>query len=131
MLSISIAEVDRVKFIQNICILGHDDKVNGVPVHRIPSRYLDNELRRAIKALGMRKVDFDYRWDAEIYVVSDLLAWRFKIANFALKVYWGAIKWLYDNARFFKMIPQGEQFSWQYFTPYCWWENLARKNLRR
>lgn len=130
MIEVSIDEIDGVRFYKNIRVLEADDKVNGVPVHNILRHWsLDGEFIRAIKALGMRKIGIDYYRDADLYVTSNLFAWQFKVNGLALKVYWVVVKWLYNNARFFKMIPPEERFSWRYFTPYCWYRAIKAKRI--
>lgn len=130
MIEVTVDKIDGVRFLKDVHILEEDDKFNGVPVHYVFHRWhVDNEFLRAIKALGMKRAGYDYTRDADLYVRSDFLLWRFKVNSLLLKVYWRIVWWLYDNARFFKRIPEAEMFSWRYFTPYCWYQAIKAKRI--
>ena len=128
MIETTISEVDGVRFYKNIKILEPDDTIGGFPVHYIPNRIADCDIEfmRAIKALCLKRVGVVFSMDAGQYAQSPMPFLAIKVAQFAIKTYWASIRWLYDNARFFKQIPVGECFSWRYFTPYAWYKKLGR-----
>ena len=120
--------IDGITFYKDIKILEPDDTIGGLPVHRISDRVImrDDELMRAIKALGLKRVGRDIRhWGGcELYAQFPSPFIPIKVIQFTLRVYWAVIRWLYDNARVFKQIPVGECFSWRYFTPYVWYKKI-------
>ena len=131
MIETTIRTIEGVQFIENIRILESDDKLHGVPVHRINSRVLENdELMRTIKAKGLREVGYDCERDEALYAQFPVNFFKAIILNTLFAEYWAIVRWLYDNARVFKQIPPGTMFSWRYFTPYCWCLKLRGKNGR-
>lgn len=121
MIEITTSEVDGVRFYKGIRILEPDDRIGGFPIHFIPDVAVrDPELMRAIKVLGLKRVGRDLPSLSELYAQFPRAYIGVKLTQFMLSVYWGVIRWLYDNARVFKEIPPYEHFSWQYFTPYVW-----------
>ena len=126
MLLVTVDTVEGVQFIKDIQVAEPDEIYMGVPVHRVPEEWL--EAIRAIKAMGFRKVGVaEYCFQQDLYTQGRFSFLRAKVTHFLFRVYWAAIKWLYDNARVFKQIPAGSPFSWSYFTPYCWYLSLKRK----
>jgi len=129
MIETTIDHVDGVTFYKNIRILEPDDTIGGMGVHLISWRLIDQdpELMRAIKVLGLRKVGEDICVRADRYAQFPLPYLLIKLIQFALKIYWHSIRWLYDNARVFKQIPENQCFSWTYFTPYVWYRKILKK----
>lgn len=129
MIETTVDTIDGVQFLKNIRILEPDDTIGGMGVHSIAWRLTAQapELMRAIRALGLRRVGEDFCRAADQYAQYPMPYLPIKVVRFALKVYWKTIRWLYDNARVFKQIPEGECFSWSYFTPYVWYKKI-RKN---
>lgn len=128
MIETTIRSVDDVNFISDIRILEPDGRRNGIRVHYISFRLEDNapQLISAIHALGLRKVGEDFRRGVSLYAQYPL-PWAFyKVIRGIMRVYWGCLCWLYDNARVFKQIPHQETFSWRYFTPYTWFKELKK-----
>lgn len=121
--------VDGVQFIEGIRILEPDDTIGGIGVHLISWSIIDQapEFMRAVKALGLRKVGEDICRAVDQYAPYPIPFLGIKLVQFALKVYWLSIWLLYDNARVFKQIPEGQCFSWSYFTPYVWYKGLVGK----
>ena len=131
MIETTISEVEGVRFYKNIRILGPDDTVGGMGVHIIPDRVMvrDPELMRAIRVLGLKRVGRDMcrAGGSELYAQFPMPYFAIKVVQFALKIYWATIRWLYDNARVFKQIPESECFSWKYFTLYVWYRGITKK----
>ena len=130
MIETTIREVGGVRFYENIRILEPDYKKFGIGLHWISDKLLmrgDTEFLRYIKAVGLRQVEHDPSMRACGYALYPMSYWRFKVVEFLFKCYWWSIRWVYDNARFFKQIPAGECFSWRYFTPYIWYKKMRGK----
>jgi hypothetical protein len=97
------------------------EKLNGVPIEYVDPYLKDNiDVKIGLRALGLRKIDYDISKRADIYAKYPINVIRYKVIMFLLSIYWNTIHWLYDNARMFKQIPESSQFSWKYFTPYTW-----------
>ncbi len=131
MIETTIREVDGVRFYENIKILEPDDTIGGFGVHYIPDRLRLHvpELMRAIKLLGLKKVGRNaaIMGGSDTYAQFPVFYIGVKVAYVLLKIYWGTVRWLYDNARFFKQIPESHPFSWSYFTPYVWYRRLIKR----
>ena len=128
MIETTINHVGGVIFYSNIRILEPDGKRYGVPVHYISQRLEEREpeVMVYLKSMGLRKVgytpnigggSFEYAQYPKAYIA-------YKVLKRLWQVYWGLVRFLYDNARFFKQIPEDQCFSWRYFTPYVWYKNL-------
>lgn len=126
MIETTIDEVDGVQFLKDIRILEPDDTVGGMGVYRIDDKTAvwNPEVMRAIKVLGLRRVGRQVEWRANLYAQFPIPFLPIKLVQFALRVYWATIRFLYDNARVFKQIPPNQCFSWTYFTPYVWFRKL-------
>ena len=124
----TISQVDGVDFYTNIRILEPDEKIGGMGVHRITrdTREHNPEFMRSIRAMGLREVGYDLSYRSFLYAESTKSYITIKMVQFSLRLYWWNIRFLYDNARFFKKIPEGECFSWAYFTPYTWFKGLRK-----
>jgi len=129
MIETTIDQVDGVTFYKNIRILEPDDTVGGMGVHLIPWRVIDQDpnLIRAIRAMGLRRVGEQPNYRVDLYAQFPLPFLSIKLVQFALKIYWHSIHWLYDNACVFKQIPESQCFSWSYFTPYVWYRKITKK----
>jgi len=129
MIETTISEVDGVRFYKNVKVLEPDDTVGGLGVHLISWRLIDRapELIQVIKLLGLRKVGEVLPMGADQYAQFPMPYLLIRVVQFTLRTYWATIRWLYDNARFFKQIPPPELFSWRYFTPYVWYRELIKK----
>lgn len=129
MIETTIDQVDGVTFYKNIRILEPDTTIGGMGVHYIPWMLTDRdpEFMRAIGVLGMRRVGESVSWRAGEYAQFPLPYLLIKLVQFALRIYWYSIRWLYDNARVFKQIPENQCFSWAYFTPYVWYKKIKKK----
>jgi len=125
MIEITIKHVDGIDFIDKVHILEPDKIWHGIGVHMVSMR-VDKQAAGFLNLLGLRKVYFDCNYKAYYYARTPF-AYYVKGAEFLCRIYWVLIRWLYDNARIFKQIPEGELFSWRYFTPYVWYKNLRRK----
>lgn len=128
MIEATIKEIDGVRFYSNIRILESDDTIGGFPIHYIPDRVSlqEPELIKAIKLLGLRKVGRNLVMcgGSDVYAQLPAPYIGVRIVQVLLRMYWGIIRWLYGNARFFKQVPEAECFSWRYFTPYAWFKKL-------
>ena len=124
MIETTVDTIDGVQFLKNVRILEPDDTVSGMGVHFIPDRATryDHELMRAIRILGLRRVGRRVECMADLYAQFPVPFIGIKAVQFALRIYWVSIRWLYDNARVFKQIPENGCFSWKYFTPYTWFK---------
>ena len=125
MIEVTVKNMEGVTFYSKVRVLEPDFYRNGVGVHRV-SRDTDKELIFALRALGLRKVDYDASYHEDLYVAFPISYLRYKVVEAVFKVYWHVIRWLYDNMRFFKQIPREERFSWRYFTPYCWYRRIRK-----
>ena len=122
MIETTVDTIDGVQFLKDIRIVEPIEKRHGVPVELVSWRLADNnpEFIRALKLLGLKKIDFDPSYRADVYAKFPISYIRLKITMAALHTYWAIIRWLYNNARVFKQIPENGCFSWRYFTPYTW-----------
>jgi hypothetical protein len=126
MIETTVKEVDGVRFLDDLRVLEPDERRNGVGVHLI--RWdMSGEALAALRLLGLRKVGDDPRWRADLYVEYPLPYCWYKVVSTGLRAYWWAVRFLYDNARFFQRIPENEVFSWRYFTPYVWWRKIRKR----
>lgn len=129
MLEVTVNTVEGVEFIKDVRILEPDGTYLGVPYHSVAYN-TKPEILRMIKATGLRKAGrLEENFIGDMYTEGSVFYWRLIIARALFRTYWAAVKWLYDNARVFKQIPVGSQFSWSYFTPYCWYLNVKAKFL--
>ncbi|KKN74709.1 hypothetical protein LCGC14_0387510 [marine sediment metagenome] len=130
MIVTTVKEIDGVKFLINIRILEPDDTIGGFPVHYISDRttYRDTQFMLAVKLMGLKKVAraANIGGGSDAYAQFPIPFIGIKVTQFLLRIYWHIIYLLYSNARFFKEIPQGECFSWRYFTPYVWFKKPKR-----
>lgn len=124
MIEISIKVIDGVNFIDNMKVLEPDSTWEGVPVHRVEGKYRHaNDLLFGLRMLGLRKVGFDFSRRADLYTSYPVDWFRAKVNHAFIVIYWAIIRWLYNNARFFKQIPESQPFSWRYFTPFTWFKH--------
>ncbi len=127
MLEVTVNTVDGVEFVSDVRVLEADEKYMGVPAHHIREG-INPEIMRVVRAMGFRKVGrAAFYFKTDIYVASRFSYYRVIITRALFRCYWSGVKWLYDNARFFKQIPEGSLFSWSYFTPYCWYLKIKAK----
>ena len=128
MIETTVNTVDGVMFYENIRLLEPDETIGGMGIHWIPDRVVrdEPELIRAIRALGLKRVGFDYCRDSFEYAHFPMPYIPIRLVQFSLRVYWKTLRWVYDNARVFKQIPANECFSWRYFTPYVWYRGISK-----
>jgi len=124
--------LEGVRFIINVKLEEPFEHKYGVRIERISGRLLaeSKEFRIILKALGFRKVEEEPWTDNIIYVQYPVCYIRYKAIQALINAYYKTILFLYDNARLFKKIPEGEQFSWRYFTPYTWFKALWDKGKK-
>ena len=121
MIEITTDEIEGVKFIKLV-----EPIERRCGVEKVSCRLLTSEMEFALKINGFRRGEFIPFMDAYEYIQYPLPYYWYRTVNFILKGYWKALKFLYDNARLFKQIPEGECFSWRYFTPYVWFKNKSK-----
>ena len=126
MIEVSINHLEGLNFIADVKIVEPREKENGVFIERIEGNLAKKspEFISIIKAFGMRKVGRSVVTDTDVYTFYPWGYFQYRLVHFWFRIYWEAIRWLYNNARMFKAIPQGEMFSWSYFTPYIWIKSL-------
>lgn len=132
MITTTVSQVDGLNFIVDVKLEPPFEYRNGVRVELVSSRVLVEapECKLILTALGFELVDFDLVTDSYIYAQLPYRFIQYKVVSFLLRFYWWSIRFLYNNARMFKQIPQGERFSWRYFTPYVWF-SIIRSKIRR
>jgi hypothetical protein len=106
------------------------EEYHGVPVEKVSRRIKSQELDTFLKASRLYLIGSDEAYDADIYAVYPMGYIRAKAIHTLYPLYWKLIRWLYDNARFFKQIPEGERFSWKYATVYVWYRKLVRRLIQ-
>lgn len=113
---------EGVRFLSRVRFTEPYDYENGVRVEKVSKRTIEQapETTMILNGLGLKKVGFDYHWDAYVYAGYPLGYTQYKIARHVLTGYWWLMRFLYNNARIFQQIPSGTPFSWKYFTPYVW-----------
>ena len=133
MITTEVKLLEGVRFIINVKLEEPFEHKYGVRIERISGRFLaeSKEFRIILKALGFRKVEEEPWTDNIIYVQYPVCYIRYKAIQALINAYYKTILFLYDNARLFKKIPEGEQFSWRYFTPYTWFKALWDKRHKK
>ena len=119
MIETTIATMDNgVNYFTTHRLLKPDKKWHGIDVHLIDPRLLDiyPTLENELKTLGLRQVYYDIEWDY-LYFAQTLPSYFASAIQFLYQIYWGIIRWLYHYGKVFQRIPDGERFSWRYFTP--------------
>jgi hypothetical protein len=131
MIETTIKQVDGLNFVIDVKLVPPFEYRNGVRVELVSSRMSVEapEFKLILTALGFELVDFDGCTNSYIYAQLPYRFIQYKVARFLLRFYWWSIRSLYDNARMFKQIPQGERFSWRYFTLYVWF-SIIRSKIR-
>ena len=136
MIESTIDTIDGVHFLKDIKFVDPYEYENGVHIEKVSRRLLDKapETEGILKVMGMREVGIDYCLDAVIYARYPMGYFVYKATHHLLRGYWWLIRFLYNNARMFRQIPEAECFSWKYFTPYVWfkkWRANGRKLSNR
>ena len=127
MIEVTVGYVDGVKFITHMKLLQPDDTLNGVPIHEVDSELEKHpQVKESLRILGLHRVGFNYPRSASLYAEGLPRYITAVIVGGLLQVYWFLVRWLYDNARFFKQIPEYQPFSWRYFTPYSWFRGKKK-----
>jgi len=123
---------EGVSFISKVEFVEPYEYENGVRVEKVDRRQIEGvpETVLLLNSLGLKRVGFDYSWDAYVYTPYPIGYIQYKIAQHILTGYFWLVKFLYNNARMFQQIPVGTQFSWKYFTPYAWLRRLYGKEKR-
>jgi len=133
MITTKVKVLEGVRFRIDVSLEEPFEYRHWVRVEKVSRRLLDNskEFRIILKALGFREVEEEPWTDSVIFAQYPVCYIRYKAVQFLVNSYWKILLFLYDNARLFKRIPEGEQFSWRYFTPYTWfkaiWDKVHRK----
>lgn len=114
--------VEGVSFIRDVRLVPPFERMNGITVELVrASLLLHPQVREALKAVGLKEVGYAEHQGAVIYAHSTPSFLLYHIVYCFNKSHWAIVKWLYNNARMFQQIPEGEAFSWRYFTPFCWY----------
>lgn len=121
MIEVTTDYIDGVMFYQ-FRLLKPEQKKLGIGIHRVDWKLRDRHL----SLLGLRKVGQETYCRVDLYA-SMYPSYILSCIYFLERGYWKTIRFLYDNARLFKQIPQGERFSWRYFTPYVWVKGIVSK----
>ena len=132
MIEITVDEIEGTRFLKDFKLVEPLEKRHGVVVERVSCRELQDEnFNLALKLMGFRRGELIYWYDAYEYVQYPIPYYWYRAVNLFLKCYWKVLKFLYDNARLFKQIPEGECFSWRSFTPYVWFKKLKKSLQNR
>lgn len=131
MITTKVKVLEGVKFQIDVSLEEPFEYRHGVRVEIINHRYEDKTTYIILKALGFRFVEYEPWTDNAIYIQHRIPYLRYKLVKNLIKAYWATLVFLYDNARIFKKIPEGEQFSWEYFTPYTWFKALRDRIHKR
>lgn len=124
MIEVTAKEVDGVRFIDKIKIVSWE-KRNGLPVQLVDDRtWREPEVKRMLKMLMLEEVDFDFCCRIHIYAQRPVNDICYKVILLGIHLYWKTIRFIYDNGRVFKQIPEEQMFSWRYFTPYVWYRRI-------
>ena len=126
MIEVTVHDREGVKFYE-YCLIEPFRRENGVIVEHIRASLMGRpHIQQMITDLGLVYVGHDVVTDSEIYTLSELALRFYRTRERLFRVYWSAIRFLYYNARMFQQVPEGERFSWRYFTPYAWLRALKR-----
>ena len=119
MIASSIRTVDGVNFIDKVEFLEPDGYISGLSFHYVPKNTID-DLKPFMGSY--RVIDFQPNCRSYRIARRPFPYLPIKLCLLMGRSYWFVIRFLYDNARFFKQIPDGQRFSWRYFTPYTWFK---------
>lgn len=124
---------EGIRFLGKIRFCEPYDYENGVRVEKVTRRFLEQspELSHILRTLGLRKVGFDFCYDANVYAHYPMGYVQYKVTHHLFTGYWWLVRFLYNNARIFQQIPPAECFSWRYFAPYVWIKKLGNKWNKR
>ena len=119
---------EGVMFLSKLRFIKPFDYENGVRVEKINGRLLRQVpgYKIMLNMLGLRKVGVDPYLDADTYALYPWGYIQYKAVQHILTGYWWLMRFLYNNARMFQQIPTGTCFSWRYFTPYVWINDLRK-----
>jgi len=122
----TIESIEGVNFLTNVRFVEPYEHENGVKVEKVSERVLIRfpRMEGLLKVMGLRKVGFDYPLYSVVYAHYPVGYSIYRVVHHLVVVYWWAIRFLYKNARMFQQVPEGECFSWRYFTPYVWGKKI-------
>jgi len=128
MIEITVKYVDGVRFVDSWKVVEPIEVRHGVQIERVSRQLLEASpgAESFLKMIGLKRVEVEPWTDVYIYAFYPMSWLWLEFIRRASCVYWRILRWLYNNARMFKQIPEGEMFSWRYSTPYTWLKRIHK-----